>query len=234
MKLLDIFSKFSILLILVILIIGVNKLINIDKTESKFYEYNNMKINLAQVKVIRPRLDYIITYKEDANIDIFRKYSTSLNTKEIENIKGFLELASTSEFYNIEIVTYMMFDKQKVELYHSPRYIKHPETYSVNEDLLSQLSAYGLDGLQYNNLMKLKDIVYDDVNKFLDDVVSYAKLKKSNWSKENIPKLGLGSNANKFMKNIDTKIAEKSISEDDIKKILEQMKESHEAYMDIK
>jgi len=234
MKFLDIFSKVSILLILVILIIGVNKLINIEKHESKFYEYNNMKINLAQVKVVRARVDYIITYKEDNNIDIFRKYSTSLNVNELENIKGFLALAKGSEFYNIEIETYMLFDKQKIALYHSPRFLKHANTYSVNEDLLSKLSAYGLDGFQYKNLTKIKDVVYDDVNKFFDDVISYAKLKKSNWSQENIPKLGLGSNANKFMKNVDMQVAQKSINDEDIKIILKNMKESYEVYAGIK
>lgn len=234
MKLLDIVIKLSVLLILVVLILGLDKLSVINDRESKFYEYKHMKINLAQVKIIRPRIDYIITYKEDDNVDIFRKYSTTLNTKEIENIKGFLELASKSEFYNVEIMIYMMFDKQKVELYHSEHFLKHPETYSVNEDLLSRLSAYGLDGLQYNNLLKLKDIVYQDVNKFFDDVVSYAKLKKSNWSKENIPKLGLGANANKFMKNVDLELAQKNLTAEDIESISHKMQESYDIYLGIK
>jgi len=234
MKFLDIFSKLSILLILVILIIGLTKLVNIEKYESKFYEHNNMKINLAQVKVIRARVDYIITYKEDNNIDIFRKYSTSLNAQEIENIKGFLSLSQKSEFYNVEVETYMLFDKQRVVLYHSPRFLKHATTYSVNENLLSKLSTYGLDGFQYKNLTKIKDIVYDDVNKFFDDVISYAKLKKSNWSQENIPKLGLGLNANKFMQNVDMSIPQKSMSDEDLKAILSNMKESYEVYAGIK
>ena len=234
MKFLDIFSKLSILLILVILIVGVTKLVNIEKHESKFYEYNNMKINLAQVKVIRARVDYIITYKEDDNIDIFRKYSTSLNAQEIENIKGFLTLSQKSEFYNVEVETYMLFDKQKVALYHSPRFLKHATTYSVNENLLSKLSAYGLDSFQYKNLEKIKNVVYDDVNKFFDDVISYAKLKKSNWSQENIPKLGLGSNANKFMQNVDMSIPQKSMSDEDIKAIISKMQESYKVYAGIK
>jgi len=231
MKFLDIFTKLS---ILVILIVGVNKLINIEKHEAKFYEYNNMKVNLAQVKVVRARVDYIITYKEDNNIDIFRKYSTSLNAQELENIKGFLELAKKSEFYNVEIETYMLFDKQKIALYHSPHFLKHATTYSVNENLLSQLSAYGLDGFQYKNLTKIKDVVYDDVNKFFDDVISYAKLKKSNWSQENIPRLGLGSNANKFMRNVNMQVAQKSMSDEDIKAIIKEMQESYEVYAGIK
>ena len=222
MKFLDIISKLSTLLILVILIVGVTKLINIDKNESKFYEYNNMKINLAQVKVIQARVDYIITYKEDDNIDIFRKYSTPLNTKEIENIKGFLSLANKSEFYNVEIETYMLFDKKRVELYQSPRFLKHASTYSVNENLLSKLSSYGLDGMQYNNLAKIKDVVYDDVNKFFDDVISYAKMKNSNWSQEHIPKLGLGSNANKFMRKIDMSVEEKSLADEDINTVIKK------------
>lgn len=234
MKLLDIFSKLSTLLILVILIVGVTKLINIDRNESKFYEYKNMKINLAQVKEVRARVDYIITYKEDDNIDIFRKYSTNLNATEIENIKGFLSLANKSEFYSVELETYMLFDRQKIELYRSPRFLKHATTYSVNENLLSQLSAYGLDGFQYNNLTKIKDVVYDDVNKFFDDVVSYAKLKKSNWSQENIPKLGLGSNANKFMSNVDMKISEKSLTDEDIKAIVQDLQDSYGVYSGIK
>ena len=234
MKVLDILSKLSIVLILVIFIIGVTKSINIDKNESKFYEYKNMKINLAQVKVIRVRVDYIITYKEDENVNIFRKYSTSLNADEIGKIKGFLELAKTSEFYNIEIETYMLFDKQKIELYHSPRFLKHAATYSVNENLLSQLSAYGLDSFQYDNLVKIKDVVYDDANKFFGDVISYAKLKNSNWAKEHIPKLGLGSNANKFMRNIDMKVAQNSVDEEEIKNMIQDMQESYNKYLGIR
>ena len=234
MKFLDIFSKLSILLILVILIVGVTKLGNFEKHESKFYEYNNMKINLAQVKVIRARVDYIITYKEDDNMNIFRKYSTSLNAGEIDNIKGFLSLSQKSEFYNVEVETYMLFDKKKVVLYHSPHFLKHATTYSVNENLLSQLRAYGLDSFQYKNLEKIKDVVYNDVNKFFDDVISYAKLKKSNWSEKNIPKLGLGSNANKFMQNVDMSLPQKSLSDEDIKTIVLKMQESYKVYDGIK
>lgn len=233
MKIVDTLSKVSLILILIVLTVGVVKISNMGKSESNYYEYNNMKINLAQIETIKPRVDYIITYKEDANIDIFRKYSTSLNIQEIENIRGFLKLAQKSEFYNVQIVAYMMLDTHKVELYRSQHYLKYPATYSVNDDLLSRLSGYGLDDFQYKNLLKLKDIVYKDVNKFFDDVVSYAKLKKSNWAKENIPELGRGANANKFMQNIDSKLEEKSLTLEDIEEIVESMKDAHEKYLGI-
>lgn len=230
MKFLDIISKLSIFLILIILIVGVTKFISIEKNESNFYEYKNMKINLEQVKMVEAKVDYIITYKEDDNIDIFRKYSTPLNSNEIANIEGFLSLAKTSEFYNVEIVTYMLFDKQKIELYHSPRFLKHATTYTVNENLLSQLSVYGLDEFQYKNLTKIKNVVYDDANKFFNDVLAYAKLKNSNWSQEHIPKLGLSANANKFMSSVDMKVEQKSLNDENIKAIINNMKESYGTY----
>lgn len=232
MKILDLVSKIAILVILLVLSIGVNKLILIQK-EAKFYEYNDSKINITQVKKVIPKMDYIITFKENNNIDVFRKYSKSLNEDEIARVKKLLSLAKKSEFYNVEIIAYMMLDDEKVVLYHSGHYLKHPTTYSVNEDLLSKLSAYGLDDFQYENLSKIKDVVYEDVNKFFDDVVDYAKIRRSNWSKENIPQLGLGANANKFMSRVDKKAEENPLGDEDIEPIIEELNSAYSHYLGI-
>jgi len=232
MKILDLVSKIAILVILLVLSIGVNRLILIQK-EAKFYEYNDSKINITQVKKVIPKMDYIITFKENNNIDVFRKYSKSLNEDEIARVKKLLSLAKKSEFYNVEIIAYMMLDDEKVVLYHSGHYLKHPTTYSVNEDLLSKLSAYGLDDFQYENLSKIKDVVYEDVNKFFDDVVDYAKIRRSNWSKENIPQLGLGANANKFMSRVDKKAEENPLGDEDIEPIIEELNSAYSHYLGI-
>jgi len=231
MKILDLLSKVAILIILVLLGVGVYRLTTIDKKGSSFYEYKNTKINLKQVRRITPRVDYIITYKEDNNINIFRTYSTSLNDKEIHSIEKFLHLAQKSEFYNVEVIAYMMFDKEKIELYHSHRYLKYAKEYSVNDELLGKLSADGLDEYQYKSLEQLKDKVYDDANKFFDDVISYARLKRSPWSKKNIPQLGLGANGNKFMSKLSKDAKENELHEEDIQNIVKNLHTSYEHYL---
>jgi len=231
MKFLDILSKVATFLILVIIIIV---MLDLQDKPSMFYEYKDSKINLTQVKKIEPRVDYIITLKEDKSRDIFRKYSTPLNEKEIKNIEAILSLAQKSEYYNVEIIAYMMLDAQKVDLYHSNRYVKRVSNYSVNENLLDTLSNYGLDDFQYSNLEKLKGVVYEDSIKFLDDVVAYAKLKKSGWSEDNIPTLGLGTDGIKFMKNIPQEVADNNLSNDDIKGIVGSLNNAYSMYTDIK
>jgi len=218
------------LAILIVTIIGVIKLISIDDKASNFYEYKSTKINLKQIKQITPRLDYIISYKEDEEKDIFHKYSTSLNKKEINNLETFLIQASSSEYYNVEIVAYMMLDSFKVELFHSKKYMKKPHTYVVSKELLSTLSKNGLDKFQYENLKEIEGKSYDNLESFFDDVIAYAKLRRSEWSKRVIPELGMGTKANKFLSYVDPKTEEKVLEPQDIKNIMQNLKEAFDVY----
>ena len=234
MKLQEIIYKVLVLFMLVMLSVGVFRLVEKSGKKANFYEYKNSKINLLQVKRITPRVSYYATLAEDKSEDINRKFSTIFHKKEIENIKEFLEVAKNSEFYNIEIVAYMMFDNKEIELYKSDRYFKYAGQYSVNDYLLETLDNYGIDKFQYKNLSALKGKIYTDKDKFVNDVVMYAKLKKGSWTGENIPKLGLGKNGVKFMNGVSEEIKERHLIDEDIKNIVMNLEKALSIYEEIK
>lgn len=230
MKAQEIIYKILVLLMLILLTVGVY---GIDE-KTYFYEYRNSKLNLSHVKKINSRVSYYATLAEDKTEDINKKFSTTLNRAEIENIKSFLIAAKNSKFYNIEIVAFMMLDEIKVELYKSDKFIKYAGHYSVNDYLLKTLENYGVDDFQYNNLLTLKDEVYTDKDKFVNDVVTYAKLKKGSWTAENIPKLGLGKKAIKFMDNTVNEIKEKHLTDEDIEQIILNLEKALKTYEEIR
>ena len=234
MKLQEIIYKVLVLFMLVVLSVGVYKLVEKDNSKTNFYEYKNSKINLLQVKKITPRVSYYATLAEDKTEDINRKFSTMFHKEEIQNIKKFLELAKNSEFYNIEITVFMMFDNREVELYKSNRFFKYAAQYSVNDYLLETLNNYGIDEFQFKNLSAQKGKVYTDKEKFVNDVVMYAKLKKGSWTDENIPKLGLGKKGVKFMNGVTQEIKEYHLQDEDINNIISNLEKALSAYEEIK
>ena len=234
MKLQEVIYKILVLFMLVVLSVGVFSLIDREESKTNFYEYENSKINLLQVKRIIPRVSYYATLAEDKAEDINRKFSTIFHKKEIQNIKEFLTLAKNSEFYNIEIVAYMMLDDTEVELYKSDRFFKYAGQYSVNNYLLETLDHYGIDEFQYKNLSAIKGKIYTDKKKFVDDVVIYAKLKKGSWTEENIPKLGLGKNGIKFMDEVSQELKENHLKEEDINNIILNLEKALNIYKEIR
>ena len=234
MKLQEVIYKILVLFMLVVLSVGVFSLIDREESKTNFYEYENSKINLLQVKRIIPRVSYYATLAEDKAEDINRKFSTIFHKKEIQNIQEFLTLAKNSEFYNIEIVAYMMLDDKEVELYKSDRFFKYAGQYSVNDYLLETLDNYGIDEFQYKNLSAIKGKIYTDKQKFVDDVVMYAKLKKGSWTEENIPKLGLGKNGIKFMNGVSQELKEKHLQEADINNIILDLEKALNVYKEIR
>lgn len=230
MKYIDMLGKISTVLIMLLLAVVAYTLVQIDKKSTNFYEYQDKKINIKQVKQIVPRVDYIITFKEDKNVDIFHRYSTILTKHEIANIKKFLELAQKSAYYNVEIVAYMKFDKTNIELFHSKEYLKKPAQYSVDANMLAVLKSYGIDDFQYKNLEKLKEKIYKDSQVFFDEVMAYAKLKKNAWSEKNIPLLGLGDNGIKFMHNVDEEAEELTLNDENIETIVKSLEDAYAEY----
>ena len=233
MKLQEIIYKVLVLFMLVVLSVGVFKLNDKSESKTNFYEHKNSKINLLQVKRITPRVSYYATLAEDNTEDINRKFSTIFHKKEIQNIEEFLTLAKNSEFYNIEIVAYVMLDDTEVELYKSDKFFKYAGQYSVNDYLLETLDNYGIDEFQYKNLSALKGKIYTDKDKFVDDVVMHAKLKKGSWTDENIPKLGLGKNGVKFMNGVSQEIKENHLTDEDIKNIIVNLEKALSVYEEI-
>lgn len=234
MNILDNLYKVLVLVLLFSITIATYSLVGMNKKGGNFYTYKDTKINLLQVKKIHPRVSYYATLSSDSLPEINKLFSTTLNDKEIQNIEKFLKLSQDSEFYNIEIQAFMMFDDQKIELYKSPTYTKYARKYSVNPYLLETLKIYGLDDFQYANLLKIKDKIYTSKEKFLEDVLTYARLKHSHWSEKNIPILGLGEKAAKFMHNVDTNEKENLLDVKGISEILHGLKEANEKYLGIK
>jgi len=226
----------KILLLLIVIIVGYASynLEKINQKSTKFYEYEKGKINLLRISKINPRVEYYATLSQDNTIDINRKYATSLNNNEIKNIKTFLATAKDSEFYNIEIKTYIMFDKQRVNIYKSSRYIKLPSSYKVNDYMLDIFKVYGIDEFQYAELAKLKDKIFEDRDNFIDTVVRTAKLNRTEWVVQNIPVLGLGEKAAKFSVEIDNTTKENLLSSDTIDTIINELKKSYNVYTEIK
>lgn len=220
-------------LILIALIAGLFCLKNINAKVTNFYEYENKKINLAQVKLIQPRIDYIVTLSQDKEKDMHRVYSTSLNDEEISKIEKFLELSKHSDFYDIKIYAYMMLDNQKVDLFESKRYIKLPSKYVISQHMLDVLKTYGLDNLQYKNLFKYKSKKFIKKDEFVDFVIDRAKLKRSDWLVAKIISLGLGYKEKVFMSKIAIDETE-HLLDDNEEEIIDSLKSAYGKYLGIK
>lgn len=220
--------------ILVALVAGLFCLKSINEKSAKFYEYENIKINLTKVKHIQPRINYVLTLSQDKDEDIHRLYSTSLNKEEIAKIENFLELAKSSEFYDIQIAAYMMFDNEKIDLFKSKRFVKLPSHYKITEYMLKVLRSYGLDEFQYNNLLKFKSQEFTTKDELVDFVIDRAKLNRNEWIVKKIISLGVGVKEGVFMKDIDNDTKELLIYDDDIEDIVDSLKSSYDNYLGIK
>lgn len=229
----DKFFKVFVLVILSILLFISYKILGAIDSKSSFYAYKGVKVNLAQIHKIEPRVSYYITLSSDTYEQINKKYSVKLDMDEIQNIKNFLKMAPQSDFYNIEINAYMMFDDEKIELYHSEHYIKLAKEYSVNEYLLETLRAYGIDDFQYNNLLKIKDKRYKSRDKFIADVILYAKLRRGAWSEKEIPRLGLSKKGDKFMQALPEDLEENLLQEKEIQAIVVGLTRAYSEYLGI-
>jgi len=203
----------------------ISNIYSLLENKSNFYEYNNTKINLLQVKKISIRVVY-----SDSN----KHYNAALSEEEIVNIEKFLLQTSKKKFYNIQLSISFNFDNQVIQLYQSPRYLKLPKTYTINPYMLETLQTYGLDAFQYKSLQKLQDKMYKDKKKFVDDVITFARLKRNEWSENHIPLLGLGQDAHKFMQNIQENQKEHTMKVEDINIIILELHKARNKYLRIK
>ena len=62
----------------------------------------------------------------------------------------------------------------------------------------------------------------------------YAKLKKGSWTQENIPKLGLGKNAIKFINGVPEKLKENRLQDEDIEVIIVNLNKALKHYEEIR
>lgn len=234
MKIIENVKVLLLLSILVALIFGLFCLKGINEKLLNFYEYENKKINLAGVKLIQPRVDYVVTLSKDKSEDMNRKYSTKFDLQEVAKLEEFLLLCQESDFYDIKISAYMLFDNEKINLFESKRYVKLPAHYKVNSHMLSTLQTYGIDEYQYQSLVKLTDQVFKSKEEFVNTIIDRAKLKRSDWLTTNIAMLGVGQKEGDFLKNIDSATTEFLITDDDIEEILGALKGAYDNYLGIK
>jgi len=225
--------KLLVLLILIIIVFSLWKISDIFIGKKTFYEYRGTKINLLQVHKIEPKISYRISSPDDNFENINKQYNVQFNTNEINKIVKLLKVISSKSYYNIEIIAYMIFDKRQIELYRSKHYIKYPQYYSVNEYLLETLRAYGIDDFQYNSLLKIKGIKYKSRNKFIEEVVSYGKLKRGRWSDTEIPRLGLNRKGDRFVQTLEDNLQENILTQKDRTSIIEGLEDAYKAYLGI-
>ena len=233
MKLTENVKSLLLLSILVVVVASLFYLKEINAKVSNFYEYENKKINLKQVKLIQPRIAYVMTLSQDKVEDMHRVYSTSLNSEEISKIEKFLELSKQSKFYNIKIYAYMMFDNQKIDLFESKRYIKLPSKYVISQNMLDVLKSYGLDDLQYKNLLQNKSKEFKTRDEFVDFVIDRAKLNRSDWLVAKIISLGVGHKERTFMSKIDINQKELLLNGNE-EEIIDSLKSAYGKYLGIK
>lgn len=226
--------KTLLLVILLIITFIVGNIYTLLDNKINFYEHNNKKINLLQVKKISSRVSYYATLSSDTYSDINKHYNTTLSEAEMTNIEKILRLATKSEFYNMQFTAYLNLDDELIKLYQSPRYLKLPKKYTVNLDMLATLRRYGIDNFQYKSLQKLEVKTYVNKNKFIDDVITYGRLKRNAWSEKNIPLLGLGKNAQRFMETIEENEKENIMKEEDIEKLMLELHRAYNEYLGIK
>ncbi|MFA6195986.1 MAG: hypothetical protein WC656_05035 [Sulfurimonas sp.] len=215
-------------------VLGLLCLKSIDTKLVNFYEHDNKKINLAQIKYITSRVDYIATLSQDKSEDMNRKYSTHFDMNEISKIEEILELSKKSDFYDIKIDAYMMLDNEKINLFQSKRYVKLPTNFKVNPHMLSTLKTYGIDDYQYQNLLKLQDQSFTSREEFVNTVIDCAKLRKNDWLITNIALLGVGQKESDFLKNIDSNTTEIVLDKSEISTVINSLKSSYDKYTGIK
>jgi hypothetical protein len=234
MKLIENVKVLLLLSILVTLVLGLFCIKGINAKLSNFYEYENKKINLSSVKNIQVRVDYIASLSQDKSEDIHRKYSTHFTMQEVEKIEKILELSKESDFYDIQISTYMMFDNEKINLFQSKRYIKLPTHFKVNPFLLSTLKTYGIDDYQYQNLSKLQEQVFNNKDEFVNTIIERAKLRRSDWLVANLELLGAGEKESEFLKNMESNATQLLLDDDEIDTIITSLKSAYDNYIGIK
>lgn len=233
MKLFDGLIKSIVILIFVLFLFALYEIQEIRTLLTRFYEYEGKKINLIQVKEIEPRVDYMIAYDKSSDLDTFYRHSQQITEKEIASLNEILQKAQKSDFYEIEFLVYLLFDDQKIVLYHSPLFFKAVKHYSVNDNMLQTLKNYGIDEYQHKGIASIKGQVYQDKERFIDDVVHLGKLKKSEWSKKNIPLLGMDQRAAAFTKQLDGNEHEKLLQDEDREKIIQALQRAYQTYMSI-
>jgi hypothetical protein len=233
MKLFDRLIKSIIVVIFVLFLFALNQMQEMKSLLTRFYEYDGKKINLTQVKVIEPRVDYIISYDDASDLDTFYRHSEQINEKEIDTLEKVLKEAQKSDYYEIRLLVYLLFDDQKIILYKSPLYFKTVHKYSVNANMLHVLKNYGIDDFQYKGIASLQGEIYTDKEKFVDDVVRLGKLKKSAWSQKNIPLLGMGKKAAVFMRHAESYEHENLLQDKDIQAIIKALRDAYQTYMSI-
>ena len=158
----------------------------------------------------------------DANV---KKYRDILTTKDI----------LASDYYAIQVETYVMFDSFKLKIYESDFYIKLPELYRVNAYMIQQMRA---NKVPNESIEKLQNESKKLNSKGVDRTAFIKLLKDSNfnmdstWVQNTLIDLGLGEKGLLFVEKYKNSV-KRSASEADVERLREKLTESLKRYKEI-
>lgn len=201
-----------------------------------WYDYGNGKVNLANVSMIRPRIDYELTLATDPVKDVGKDYSEPLTKDAVERLVGILtqETLAKQDFYRVRFNIYVMFDTFQLELFKSEDYVKRPSKYEVNDHLLAELRGKNADEGLLGALAGLKGKVYGSREDFVKALAATNQLNMQNWWVQNeLPELGLGEAGVKFAAQVKAVEEDKLLDEAQLKVLRTGIQDALEAYQDI-
>ena len=203
----------------------------------QWYDYGDGKINLSKVDHIRPLIRSTLTLPDDPTDEMFAQFNESLNEINVKKYRNILTTKDilASDFYAIQVETYVMFDSFKLKIYESDLYIKLPELYRVNAHMIKQMRA---NNVPNESIEKLQN-ESKKLNSAGVDRTAFIKLLKdssfnmdSAWVQNTLIDLGLGEKGLLFVDKYKNSVKRKA-SEADVDRLREKLSESLKRYKEI-
>lgn len=205
----------------------------------KWYDYGNGKINLKNINFIKPVIQATLSLSDGPLKEIGVQFTEPLTEENATKYKSFLTKENTisSDFYAIQIHTYVMFDAFKLDLFDSDMLIKRPEKYSVNDFMLKKIKDQGVPENAIERLKtNSKDQIFDR-----DGFIKFLGTNDINldnyWVKEVLINTGLGEKGYKFIEkygiNSKDKDSEHLASENDLTMFKSKIDYSIKSYKNI-
>lgn len=203
----------------------------------QWYDYGDGKINLSKVDHIRPLIRSTLTLPDDSTGEMFAQFNESLNDINVKKYRNILTTKDilASDYYAIQVETYVMFDSFKLKIYESDFYIKLPELYRVNAHMIQQMRANNVP----NESIEKLQTESKKLNSTGVDRTAFIKLLKdssfnmdSAWVQNTLIDLGLGEKGLMFINKYKNSV-KRSASETDIDKLREKLTESLKRYKEI-
>lgn len=201
--------------------------------QASWYDFGNGKINLSQVSIIRPVMDYEFTLSTDEPKDVGRDYSEPMTEDSVNKVLSLLnkEEMEKHDFYRIKFSIYVMFDTFRLGLFESEDYVKKPSKYQINDYLLSELKSNGADKTVMEAVTSLNGKVFSSEEEFKSALAATDALNMGNWWVASVlPKLGLGESGAKFVEQVKDSNAELILDEKSISTLRDSIESALDSY----